>query len=126
MPSQNRIFQATSGGAMMLTAQNAKAAAAHPTDQLLCTSPVALPRWRASMISATNTEPTDHSPPKPNPCKARVKNSSPKLCVKPLKKVNSANHRTVSCRMRARPKRSASTPAAQPPIAEVTSAPVAM
>jgi hypothetical protein len=75
MPSQNTAFHAVSGGSKELAAQNASAAAAQPTDQLLCTRPVALPRWRASTISATNTEPTDHSPPNPNPCIARVKKS---------------------------------------------------
>src|SRR5579859_8019922 len=73
------------------------------------------------MISATSTEPTAHSPPKPNPCIARVKSSWPNECVKPLRKVNTANHSTVSCKMRARPYRSASAPAAQPPSAEVIS-----
>src|SRR5271167_2625468 len=102
-PNQNTIFHAHCGGARELTAQNANAAAAQPTDQLLCTSPAALPRCCASMISATNTDPTAHSPPKPKPCMARVKNSCAKECVKPLKKVKTANHNTVSCRMRARP-----------------------
>ena len=44
MPSQNRTFQAHAGGNTVLTTQKASAAAAQPTDQLLCTKPVALPR----------------------------------------------------------------------------------
>src|SRR3984893_10177055 len=102
-PTQNRILQLQLGGSSMLAAQNARAAAAQPTDQLLCTTPAALPRWRASTVSATSTEPTDHSPPKPNPCMVRVNSSCPYECVNPLKKVNAANHSTVRCSTRTRP-----------------------
>jgi hypothetical protein len=94
--------------------------------QALCTRPTALPRWRALIISAISTEPTDHSPPKPSPCSARVTNSCSGECVKPLRKVKALNHSTVTCSMRTRPYRSARMPASQPPMAEVISAPVAM
>ncbi len=47
-----------------------------------------------------------------------------KLLVNPLRKVNSANQRMVHCKTRARPKRSASSPASQPPTAEISNAAV--
>ncbi len=97
-----------------------------PTAQLLCTRPTALPRWRARIISAISTEPTDHSPPKPRPCSIRVTNSCSDDCVKPLRKVKKLNHSTVSCSTRTRPYLSARMPASQPPIAELISAPVAI
>ena len=93
---------------------------AHPP----CTVPTALPRYSARMASPISTEPTAHSPPKPRPCRPRVISSCQKELVNPLRKVNSANHKMVICRMRTRPKRSASSPASHPPNAEISSAAV--
>ena len=52
--------------------------------------------------------------------------SSVKESVKPQRKVKQANQAMVICSMRTRPKRSDNAPAAQPPIADITSAEVAM
>jgi hypothetical protein len=82
--------------------------------------------WRTHSRSATNTEPTDHSPPNPNPCIMRVSISCPYELVNPLKNVNSANQAMVSCRILTRPNLSASIPAPHPPIADDTSEAVAM
>src|ERR1700733_7866114 len=125
-PIQNTVLQASCGGSTEFTPQKASAASAQPTDQLLCTRPVALPRCFASIISETNIAPTTHSPPKPRPCNARVANNCPNDCAKPLKNVKTANQSTVSCRRGGRPKLPARMPANQPPIPEVMRAPVAM
>ena len=39
--------------------------------QPACISPMALPRCSAGHVSATSTEPADHSPPSPMPTSAR-------------------------------------------------------
>src|SRR5271165_5442689 len=76
------------------------------------------------MVSPISTEPTAHSPPKPKPCTPRQASNCQKFCVKPLKKVNTANHTIVICRILTRPKRSASRPASQPPIEDINRAAV--
>jgi len=48
-----------------------------------------------------------------------------KFCVKPERKVKNANQAIMIIKSRARPMRSASMPAIQPPKAEITSALVA-
>ena len=54
---------------------------------------MALPRCSAGHVSATSTDPADHSAPKPNPTSARQKASSAKLwavAVSPVGKVSVA------------------------------------
>ena len=101
------------------------AAAPQPQAQALCTVPTALPRCLARITSPISTEPAAHSPPKPRPCKPRTISSCSKLLVKPERNVKNANQPIMIISSRARPMRSASMPAIQPPNAEMTSALVA-
>ena len=77
------------------------------------------------MTSPISTEPAAHSPPKPKPCRPRTISNCSKFWVKPDRNVKKANHATMIINSRARPTRSASMPAIQPPNAEITSAQVA-
>ena len=101
------------------------AAAPQPQAQALCTVPTALPRSAPRTTSPISTEPAAHSPPKPKPWKPRTTSNCSKLLVKPDRNVKNANHATMIIKSRARPTRSASMPAIQPPKAEITSALVA-
>ena len=101
-------------------------AMAQPMAQPDCTVPTALPRCSARITSPISTAPAAHSPPKPKPIRARAIKSCSKLWAKPLRKVKTENHRMVSCSVRTRPMRSASSPAAQPPTAEHSSVTVAI
>ena len=101
------------------------AAAPQPQAQALCTVPTALPRFSARITSPISTEPAAHSPPKPSPCKPRTIRSCSKFWVNPERNVKNANQAIVIIRSRARPMRSASMPAIQPPNAETTRALVA-
>ena len=125
MPTKNSARQAISCGKTWKMMVARIAAAAQPQAQALCTVPTALPRSLARMTSPISTEPAAHSPPKPRPCKPRTTRSCSKFCVKPDRKVKKANHATMIIKSRARPTRSASMPAIQPPKAEITSALVA-
>src|SRR5271157_2250819 len=124
MPIQNMARHAVSAGSTEKSTVKQIAAMPHPTAHPPCTVPTALPRCCARMASPISTEPTAHSPPKPRPCRPRVISSCQNELVNPLRNVKNANHRMVICRMRARPKRSASNPASQPPTAEISRAAV--
>ena len=93
--------------------------------QPLCTDPTALPRCCARITSPMSTAPAAHSPPKPRPIRARQTASCSKFCVKPCRKVKNANHTMVICKVRTRPKQSASMPANHPPNADSSSVLVA-
>ena len=54
----------------MISAE-APAAIIAPMAQPDCINPIALPRCSAGHVSATSTDPHDHSPPMPNPTATR-------------------------------------------------------
>ncbi len=122
MPIQNMARQARFAGSQENNATENIAAMPQPMAHPPCTVPTALPRCSARIVSPINTEPTAHSPPKPRPWHPRVKSNCQKLLVNPLRKVKSANQRMVNCKTWVRPKRSASNPASQPPMADMSKA----
>src|SRR5215472_7834961 len=88
--------------------------------QPVCTRPTPRPRYLSRITSPISTAPAAHSPPKPNPCRARNTKSCSKFCAKAQRKVNTEYHRIVICSIRTRPKRSASVPENQPPNDEIS------
>ena len=125
MPTKNNERHAISWGKSWKITVARIAAAPHPNAHALCTVPTALPRSAPRITSPISTEPAAHSPPKPKPWRPRTTSNCSKLWVKPDRKVKNANHAIMMLSSRARPTRSASTPAIQPPKAEITNALVA-
>src|SRR5450830_2020190 len=117
----NMTRHAVSCGRYENRAANSSTAPAQPTDQALCTVPITLPRCCARMVSAINTAPAAHSPPKPNPCSAFSISNCWKDWENALKNVNTENHKIVICKIRTRPYLSDAAPATHPPMADAIS-----
>jgi len=75
MPTQNSARHATSGASTVKNKVASSAAIPQPIAQPLCIAPTASPRCSARMTSPTSTAAAAHSPPKPNPIRARKANS---------------------------------------------------
>ncbi|MBB4517121.1 hypothetical protein GGD68_005924 [Paraburkholderia fungorum] len=126
MPIANSTRHAYSAGIHENTAINSSVDTPQPIAQPACTRPTALPRSRGRITSPISTAPAVHSPPKPSPINPRAHSNCEKFCASAHASVNTANQRIVICKVFTRPMRSDSTPAAQPPTAELNSVTVPM